>query len=120
LARILIIDDDISVRIALRILLQKAGHETVEALNGKEGLRVFNQNPTDLIITDILMPERDGVETLLEIRAHHPDVKVMAISGNAAEFLPILEDLGAQHTMTKPFNADEVLEAVQNLLGEES
>ena len=116
MALILVMDDDAAVRTALRTLLLKEGHEVLEAVNGMEGANLYAQNYPDLVITDILMPDKDGVETLLELRHDFPDIKVIVISGNAQEFLPITEDLGAHRTLTKPFKAIQVLEAIQELL----
>ena len=116
MAKILIIDDDITVRIAIRTLLQKQGHEIAEASNGIEGEERYKADPPDLIITDIMMPDKDGVETLLAIRSDLPEVKTIVISGNAPEFLPITEDLGAHRTIAKPFENQELLEAVETLL----
>ena len=112
-------DDDESVRLALRTLLKKQGHDIIEASNAAEGSKTYANEPLDLVITDILMPERDGVEALLELRAQHPSIKTIVISGEATEFLPIVEDLGADRAFAKPFNNQEVLEAVATLLDEQ-
>jgi CheY-like chemotaxis protein len=116
LARILIMDDDPAVRTALKNLLQQNGHLVSEAPNAFEGAKIYSTSPQDLIITDLLMPERDGIEALLELRAHYPGIKTLVISGNAAEFLPIVEDLGASRTLAKPFKNSDVLKAVNDLL----
>ena len=116
MARILIMDDDETVRLALRTLLQKKGHNVIEAMNAVEGAKTYTQEPLDLVITDILMPERDGVEALLELRTHQPQIKTIVISGDAPEFLPIVEDLGADRAIAKPFKNQEVLDAVNELL----
>lgn len=119
MARILIMDDDETVRVALRTLLQKHGHDVIEAMNAIEGAKTYNQEHLDLVITDILMPERDGVEALLELRTQQPQIKTIVISGEAPEFLPIVEDLGANRAIAKPFKGQEVLDAVNELLEEE-
>jgi len=119
LAQILIMDDDASVRTALKTLLQKEGHEITEAHNAAEGAKIYSTSAPDLIITDLLMPERDGVEALLELRSQYPNIKTIVISGDAPEFLPIVEDLGAGRTIAKPFKNDEVLAAVKELLDED-
>lgn len=116
MARILIMDDDASVRTALKNLLVQEGHEIAEAPNAAEGARIYSTTPTDLIITDLLMPERDGVEALLELRSQYPDIKTIVISGDAPEFLPLVEDLGAQKTIAKPFKNADVINAVNDLL----
>ena len=78
---ILVIEDDVQVRTMLRIMLEEAGYEVQEASDGKEGLSLFRQKHFDLIITDIIMPEKDGMETIIEMRHDYPDVKIIAISG---------------------------------------
>ena len=118
MGRILIMEDDESIRLALRKTLLRAGHEVREAANGAEGALIYRKDPPDLIITDILMPDQDGVETLLDLRQTLPDVKIIVISGNAQEFLPIARDLGAHKTFAKPFQQAEILEAVSDLLEE--
>lgn len=116
MARILIMDDDASVRTALKTLLQNEGHEITEAHNAAEGAKIYTTSAPDLIITDLLMPERDGVEALLELRSQYPDIKTIVISGDAPEFLPIVEDLGAGRTIAKPFKNKDVIAAVNELL----
>lgn len=118
MAHILIMDDDPSVRTALRNLLVQEGYEITEAPNALEGAKIYNSTRPDLIITDLLMPERDGVEALLELRTQHPNIKTIVISGDAPEFLPIVEDLGASRTIAKPFKNHDVLTAVRELLSE--
>ena len=117
MGRILVMEDDDTIRLALRKALSQAGHEVLEASNGAEGARIYRQSPhPDLIITDILMPDQDGVEALLDLRTTLPQVKIIVISGNAQEFLPIAEDLGAHRTFAKPFKSQEVIAAVADLL----
>src|SRR5688572_234064 len=79
--RILVIDDDEQVRALLYEILDRAGFKVVEATNGVEGLKLYRAQPADLVITDLIMPEKEGVETILELRREFPDVRVVAISG---------------------------------------
>ena len=121
--RILVIDDDIQVRQMLRQTLERQGYEVVDAPDGKEGLRLYRQVPTDLIITDIIMPKKEGVETIIEFKRDFPDVKIIAISGggrrvDAQNYLSYMKGLGVSHVFTKPFEREELLEAIQELLGE--
>ena len=116
MARILVIDDDYEVRVSLRKMLEMAGHRVIEASNGEEGVRLYSQNPTDLIITDILMPEKDGVEALLELRTDFPDIKVIVISGEGKELLATASEFGALRVFEKPFRVQEILSAVKELL----
>jgi len=116
---ILIIDDDNQFRAMLRQMLEREGYKVVDAPDGKEGIRIYRVKPTDLIITDIIMPEKEGIETIMELRREFPDVKIIAISGGGhlgpAEYLKIAKGLGAQYTLSKPFEREELLEAVREL-----
>jgi CheY-like chemotaxis protein len=117
MARILIIDDDENVRTILRDMLQRAGYEVVDAVNGKQGLRIFHQNPTDLVITDILMPVMPGSRLISILRKDFPDLKVIAMSGggrmnHSDGYLKLASELGAQHILNKPFLQAELLETV--------
>ena len=95
MARILIIDDDEQVRRYLRKILEAQGHEVVAASDGKLGIELCREEPTDLIITDIFMPEKEGLETIGELRRDYPDVKIIAISGGGRtgnlDFLPLAD-----------------------------
>jgi DNA-binding response OmpR family regulator len=119
-ARILIIDDEDQARRMLHQVLERAGYEVVVARNGSEGLERFRAEPTDLIITDILMPEKEGLETIMDLRREFPQAKIIAMSGGGRagnlNFLAIAEVLGAQRTLHKPFELQEMLTAVRDLL----
>ncbi len=120
MARILIIDDEAELRAMLRRMLEQAGHEVTEAANGAQGLRLYEQDAPDLIITDIIMPEREGVETIIALRRADPELPIIAISGGgrlaATDFLSMAKKLGARHTLSKPFGRDQLLEAVSECL----
>lgn len=117
--RILVIDDDNQTRQMLRQALERAGYSVVEARDGAEGLRHYQENPVDLVITDILMPEKEGLETIQELRERFPSVKIIAISGGGRtgklDFLHVAEKLGALRTLHKPFPLQELLDAVRDL-----
>jgi len=119
-ARILIIDDDDQLRHMLCQALEQAGYETVEARDGEEGLEHYRATPTDLIITDILMPGREGLETIMELRRADPGIKIIAISGGGQTgnmtFLEVARYLGAQRAFQKPFELRELLNAVREVL----
>jgi DNA-binding response OmpR family regulator len=123
-ARILIIDDEDQPRRMLYQALTRAGYEVVEARDGNEGLARFREAPTDLIITDILMPEKEGLETIIDLRREFPHVKIVAMSGGgrtgSLNFLDIARRLGAQCTLPKPFGLQDMLKAVRELLQEHS
>ena len=121
MARILIIDDEEDVRAALVHILERDGHMVVEAGDGNEGLRRFRETPTDLVITDILMPDKEGIETIKDLRKIAPDLKIIAISGGGrimnTSFLDLAEMLGADMTLKKPFQIDQFCKAVDDCLG---
>jgi YesN/AraC family two-component response regulator len=120
MARILLIDDDETVRTILYLTLVHAGHEVIEARNGREGLEKFRQDVVDLVITDIVMPEKEGFEVLMKIRKKNPTLKIIAISGgglhNAAHYLQTAKLLGAAKVLAKPFSNETLMAAVNELL----
>jgi CheY-like chemotaxis protein len=113
---ILIIDDDDLLRTMLRLTLEEFGHTVTEARNGLEGLRLFQREPADLVITDLIMPEKEGIETIMELRKKYPGVKIIAMSGGgrvtAASHLRAARQLGANHVLTKPFDNDDLKLAI--------
>ena len=125
MSRILIVDDEPHVRSMLERVLRKANHDVETAENGKEALYVQKERPVDLIVTDIIMPEKEGLETITELRKFFPAVKIIAISGGGrigpAQYLKMAAILGADRTFSKPFNPSELIAAVEELLapGEE-
>ncbi|MBP2290478.1 response regulator [Azospirillum rugosum] len=121
MANVLIIDDDDMVRTMLLRTLTRGGHEAVGARDGIEGVDAFRRNPADLVITDIFMPNQEGLATIMELRRSYPSIKIIAISGGGAraslDVLPVAEALGAQKTLRKPFTPAEVMDAVRDVLG---
>ncbi|MBP2313784.1 response regulator [Azospirillum soli] len=122
MANVLIIDDDDMVRTMLLRTLTRGGHTAVGARDGIEGVAAFRENPADLVITDIFMPNQEGLATIMELRRGFPSIKIIAISGGGAraslDVLPVAEALGAQKTLRKPFTPAEVMDAVREVLGE--
>jgi DNA-binding NtrC family response regulator len=100
---ILVIDDDEDYRLLVRTLLVRAGYRVLEASNGLAGLRFVAQTRVDLLITDMIMPEHEGVETILIVRHMHPQLKVVAMSGvtGCREYLDMADRLGANATLEK-------------------
>ena len=115
MATILIIDDEERIRALLRTTLEAAGHEVVEAGNGRVGLDLYRLKPTDLIITDIAMPELNGLDMMLALTRQFLDAKVIAISGVGGDtnVLDAAKLLGARRTFHKPFSMTQLLDAVQ-------
>lgn len=121
MASVLIIDDDDMVRTMLLRTITRGGHEAFGARDGVEGVARFREHAADLVITDIFMPNQEGLATIMELRRVTPDLKIIAISGGGAraslDVLPVAEALGAQKTLRKPFTPAEVMEAVNEVLG---
>jgi len=115
-ARILVIDDKKLIRNLLRQALEQVGHEVIEAQNGQQGLQYYWLMPTDLVITDLEMPEKDGLAVIRALRRAFPQSKIIAISGGDQALLRTAETLGVQHTFQKPFGIQEFLEAVHELV----
>ena len=119
--RLLVIDDDNLVRAALTDMLQTAGFEVITAANGRLGLESLATTPVDAIITDILMPEQEGLETIREARQRFPNIRILAISGGGAgggetQLLRFAESFGADQTLPKPFTGSQLVAAVKALL----
>ncbi|MBN2714500.1 MAG: response regulator [Deltaproteobacteria bacterium] len=120
--KILVIEDDASVRMSLQMMLEDDGYTVEIAENGEEGIARYRESPADLVITDLFMPKKEGIETISELRQDYPNVKIIAISGGGQHipggFLVFAKKLGAIHTFQKPINNDELLQVIQTLLSE--
>jgi len=120
--RILLIDDEEPLRTLLRTTLERAGYEVIEASDGQMGLQLLAESSVDLVITDLVMPEKEGLETILELRRQNGSAKIIAISGggriNPKVNLVIAEKFGALRTLAKPFSQQEILDAVAEVLSQ--
>lgn len=120
MARILLVDDDDLFRNMLRLTLAKMGHEVREARNGKEALKRLEEKPPDVVLTDIIMPEKEGLATIAELRRSHPEVKIVAMSGggriNRLDYLQMAKMMGAARVLPKPFSDEEVAAVLRELL----
>ena len=117
--RLLLIEDNDALRATLVIALTDAGHSVVEAGDGRQGANIVRAEPIDLVITDLVMPDQEGIETIQSLRRLRPNLPVIAISGNSpfsSHYLAMAGRLGAQRTLSKPFTADELLRAIEALL----
>jgi DNA-binding NtrC family response regulator len=120
MARILIIDDESQIRSMLRLMLERVGYEVIEAADGMEGIRQYRDNPADLIITDLIMPNKDGIGMIIELKKEFPQVKIIAMSGGGVNrpegYLDGAKKLGATRTLTKPIDRDKMINAVKETL----
>ena len=120
MALVLLIDDNPQMRRTLRRVLEGANHEVIEASDGREGVELFRGRAVDVVVTDIIMPGQEGIETIMELRRFAPETKILAISGISAgdrvDFLQAARQLGADASLRKPFRAVEFLATIDNLL----
>lgn len=118
MARILVIDDEADMRALLEQILVAAGHEVLVAADGAEGVRECAANEVDLVLTDIYMPNQEGLETIMELKRRFPHVGIVAMSGraDAGNVLTMAHKLGAVEVLQKPFSGDEALAAVDKAL----
>lgn len=121
--RVLIIDDEETVRNVIRDALEIKGFEVAVAADGSEGLRMFRAEPAEVVICDMLMPEKEGIETMHDLRQEWSGVKIIAMSGGgisgSMDGLKFAKRLGADATLAKPFSMDELFAAVNRLLSSE-
>jgi CheY-like chemotaxis protein len=119
-APILVVEDEEIVREAIRQLLESEGYRVFDTPHGAIAMRLLHEHPIDLVITDLLMPEQEGLETILQIRQLWPELKIIAISGGGrfglTNFLDVAKRFGADRTFAKPFDRQELLAAVRELL----
>jgi len=119
MTRILLIDDDEHLRATLTIALKRAGHDVHVAADGEIGLDFLMEHEVDILITDILMPVKEGIETIIEVRKCYPDLKIVAISGGGRSgnvgFLQMAKKLGASEALSKPFAMKALVDCVEEL-----
>lgn len=120
MARILIVDDEDNVQFVLAQALRKQGHEILTARDGDDALRTLSSEKVDLVVTDLIMPNREGLETIQDIRLNWPDVKIVAMSGGGrsrnTKILALARKLGAHTILKKPFPMAEIVRTVDMLL----
>ncbi len=120
--KILIIDDEEAIRLMVKRLVEKAGYTAELASNGEEGMMMIDEASFDLVITDIIMPRKEGIEIITAIRKNYPEIRVIAMSGGgrftSEGYLKSAKILGANRVFTKPFNHREMITAIDDLIGE--
>src|SRR5580658_5170969 len=121
MAKILVIEDDVLVRNMIDKVLRLGGFDVVMAEDGARGMTSFRSERPDLVLTDIIMPEREGIATIVEMRRECPDAKIIAMSGGgrigSADFLGMAKKLGANDIIPKPFLPQELLRRIKTCLG---
>jgi CheY-like chemotaxis protein len=121
MARILIIDDEAQIRMMLSQMLSNEGHAVEAAEDGMAGLKAVKTNPFDIVITDIIMPEKEGIETIMHLKKLYPAIRIIAISGGGRldpkSILNYAGKLGAEYTFQKPIDRQDLLNAINALTG---
>jgi len=120
MSHILVIDDDAHIRELITIMLESEGHTVVLAEDGLIGLQMLEDNTFNLIITDIIMPNQEGIETIVQIKSRNPDIKILAISGGgrigSTDYLTLAENFGVDKTLSKPFYHKDFIDCIKDLL----
>ena len=120
MAKILLVDDEKQLRSMLRTVLETEGHQVEEAVDGKDAIASYGSRPADLVVTDIVMPGQEGIETIMQFREKYPEVKILAMSGGGRNgwqsYLELAKKLGAARTLAKPFSIEDFLASVQAVL----
>ena len=113
--RILVIEDNLDLRDYLRLALETQGYAVLTARNGQEALGYMNGHPVDVVLTDLFMPEMDGIETIAALRNLFPNVRVVAMSGRpGVDYLTVAKELGVTQTLRKPFDIEELMAALED------
>ena len=120
MAYILVIDDDPIILEGFKQLLEEEGHSVVTASNGQKGIDIFRNDQADLVLTDMIMPVKDGLKTIMDLEKEFPDIKIIAISGGgvieAGRYLNLAEHIGVKQTLTKPVTKEQLINAVNEVL----
>jgi CheY-like chemotaxis protein len=120
MANILLVDDDDAFRRMMRLLLCQLGHEVVDLPNGAEAWASFQAKPAEVVIMDLIMPEKEGLETIRQFKRSGAKTKILAISGggrvDARDMLVIASQFGADHVLAKPFSKEDLVTALNRLL----
>jgi DNA-binding response OmpR family regulator len=123
MARILVIEDEPVLCTLMQEALEKAGHKVLTATDGEKGVRLFFKQPCDVVITDILMPEKEGLEIILELTQQFPGVKIIAISGGGVSLgdylLDVAKEFGAKRALRKPIQMKQLVAVVKEVLEEQ-
>jgi DNA-binding response OmpR family regulator len=117
--RVLLIDDNVDLTSMLSLCLQADGVDVIVAADGEAGLALMEDQPVDVVVTDLFMPDKDGIETIVELKKRYPDVKIVVMSGftsiGGTDYLGVARELGAVTTLKKPFDPAELSKVVREL-----
>jgi len=118
---VLVVDDDVMVLQAVVILLEDRGFNVLAAVDGVQGLHEYRKHRPDVILTDIIMPQKEGISLIRDLRREFPEAKIVAMSGGGrvgnSDYITIAKALGADTALSKPFDEDQLIETLRALLG---
>jgi CheY-like chemotaxis protein len=118
---ILLVDDDDLFGGMVNKMLDRGGYEVIRTRSGKEALGLYDPQKVDLVLTDLMMPDMEGIELIIELRRRHPGIKIIAMSGGGKNrpeaYLSVARRLGAARTLAKPFSNEELFTAIQGVIG---
>ncbi|MGA1825784.1 MAG: response regulator [bacterium] len=124
MSRILVIDDDSQIQDMLKQMLERAGYDVIIAPNGKVAVKINSEKPADLIITDLIMPEMEGIETIRKLKRDFPDVAIIAMSGGGRigpdSYLGMVKKFGVKYTFVKPIKREDLLTAIREILNQQT
>lgn len=121
MAKILVVDDELSIRVMLTHMLEQDGHEVIVAEDGEQGIILYHENLPDLVISDLVMPNKNGIDMILELKKEYPGLRMLAISGGggitgAFDYLPTAKLVGANNILKKPFGINDLRTALTDVL----
>jgi CheY-like chemotaxis protein len=118
--RILVVDDNDDLRATIQALLQADGFDVAQAADGRAALAELRSRPADVVLTDLVMPDQDGIETIVELKKLYPHLKIVAMSGwtsaQGSDYLQVAREIGAAHTLQKPFDPAELSRVLRQLV----
>lgn len=121
MAKILVVDDELSIRVMLTHMLEQDGHEVIVAEDGEQGIILYHENLPDLVISDLVMPNKNGIDMILELKKEYPGLRMLAISGGggitgAFDYLPTAKLVGANNILKKPFGINDLRTALTDVM----
>lgn len=123
MAKILVVEDESVFRSVINAALTQAGHEVLEATDGRHAMEILGASQVDVIVADIVMPESDGLELIMNLKEAKRPTPIIAMTGNYGHsnlYLKVAASLGAEHVLQKPFRTDQLIRAIQDVLPEKS
>ena len=122
MANVMVVDDEPAVRNLFKEILAESEHVVIEAQNGEEACEIIHETAIDLVVTDLVMPEKSGLELIMDLAENYPELPIIAVSGGGGitgrfDYLPIAKLIGAKKIVNKPFKVEEIRKLIYDILG---